>query len=410
MTQTLQLDADIIVAGGGLAGLTMTALLAAHGISCLCIDRDDPATAKDARTTAISYGSRHVIAAAGAWDDTALRPCAIRDIHIIDHGSPVLLDFLSRDIGGDMFGWIVQNDDLRAALYQRLQELPLAQHIAPAGISDYSVEDDHACVHLSDGRRLRARLIIGADGKKSFTRTWMNIPVRHWSYNQQAIICTVTHTKPHNHIAVEHFLSAGPFALLPLHDNDKEQARSALVWSEHQSARSKTAWDDETFLAALNALIPETHGQAIHIGPRMAWPLSLTHAYRYIGPRMALVADAAHAIHPIAGQGLNLGLRDIAMLAELLVEAKEKNEDMGSDSLLQIYQRQRRFDNTVMAAATDGLNKLFSRKGAFISMARRAGLRLIQHTPKARRFFMRQAMAAPDAAWLPKLIREGHLR
>ncbi len=407
-------DADIIVVGGGLAGMTTAALLGAHGVRVICIDKDDPQTmlsaAYDARTTAISYGSRRVLQAAGLWDEDALRPCAIRDIHIHDNGSPVLLQFLHDDADGDDFGWIVDNRDLRMAMTHRLAALDTVQHIAPAQIDTFSVDDKKACVHLRDGRVLSAALIIGADGRQSFTRAWMNIPVRSWSYNQQAIVCQVAHEKPHNHIAVEHFMREGPLALLPMPDDDAGRYRSALVWSEHTDKPQKMAWSDQTFIAALQANMPDFYGSVLSIGKRMAYPLGLVHAYRYIGPRMALVADAAHGIHPIAGQGLNLGLRDIAMIAELIVGAHDNNEDIGSDDLLERYQQARRFDNTVMAAATDGLNRLFSRGGKITGLIRDTGLRLIQKTPAARRFFVRQAMAAPDSRWLPKLIREGKIR
>lgn len=396
--------------GGGHAGLTLAALLAAHGVSCLCLDRDDPAVAKDTRTTAISYGSQRVIAAAGAWSTAQLNPCAIRDIRILDGDSPVLLDFLSRDIGDRMFGWIVTNGDLRQCLYDRLSTLPLAKHIAPAHVSGFSVEADHASVHLSDGQTFRAPLVIGADGKNSFTREWMNIPVRHWTYNQQAIVSIITHKNPHDNIAVENFMDEGPLAVLPMVDDDAGNHRSALVWTEHTDKRdTRLSWNDETFISSLNERLPDFYGGITHATPRAAWPLSLTHAYRYIGPRMALVADAAHAIHPIAGQGLNLGLRDIAALVELLVEAKNNKTDLGAPDLLDEYQRRRRFDNTLMAAATDNLNRLFSRKGKLLGFARKAGLKFIAKSPRARRFLMRQAMAAPDAKWLPKLIRDGSL-
>lgn len=408
MAKTGAFDADVIVVGGGHAGLTMTALLAAHGVSCLCLDRDDPAIVKDTRTTAISYGSQRVIAAAGAWSTAQLNPCAIRDIRILDGESPVLLDFLSRDIGGEMFGWIVANGDLRQCLYERLKTLPLAKHIAPASVSGFSVELDYVDVMLADGRSFRAPLVIGADGKNSFTREWMGIPVRHWPYNQQAIVCIITHEKPHDNNAVEHFMEEGPLAVLPMADDENGNHRSALVWTEHTGRHdSRLSWDDDTFIAALDARLPDFYGEIRNVEPRAAWPLSLTHAYRYIGPRTALVADAAHAIHPIAGQGLNLGLRDIAALAELLVGAKNDGNDLGSRTLLQEYQRRRRFDNMLMAAATDNLNRLFSRESKLISLARKTGLRLVKKSPRARRFLMRQAMAAPDARWLPKLIRDG---
>ncbi len=414
MTVHITPDTDVLVVGGGLAGMTLTALLATHGISVICLDRDDPKVALsqnyDARTTAISYGSQRVMRAAGVWDETILKPCAIRDIHILDGGSPVLLEFLSDDIGGTDFGWIVDNRDLRQSLFNRLHALANISHIAPATIKSFFVEKTHAGVHLADGRTVTAALVIGADGKRSATRDWMNIPVRSWSYDQQAIVCIVYHEHPHNHVAIEHFLEEGPFALLPMQDDSNGHHRSALVWSEHLSSRSKLDWTDDTFIAALKTRLPSTYGDILRVGKRTAYPLTFTHAYSYIGPRMALVADAAHAIHPIAGQGLNLGLRDIAALAELIVQAKDKGHDVGADTLLEVYQQQRRFDNSLMAAATDGLNRLFSKKSKLLGLARKAGLGLIQKSPTARQFFMRQAMAAPDAAWLPRLIREGRLR
>lgn len=411
---SISFDADVIVIGGGPAGMTLTALLAAHGVQTICIDRDDPASTLaqqyDTRTTAISFGSQRVIAAAGVWDEQKLKPCAIRDIHILDGDSPVLLEFFSEDVGNKDFGWIVENRDLRACLFQRLADLPRATHLAPAMVKDFSVHETHACVYLNDGRMLSAPVIIGADGRQSFTRQWMDIPVRAWSYDQHAIICTITHAHPHNHNAVEHFLPEGPFAVLPMQNDAQGRHRSALVWSEHAKTAQRLRWDDETFQAAVQVRLPEFYGQITSIGPRSAYPLTLVHAYRYIGPRMALVADAAHGIHPIAGQGLNLGLRDIAALAELLVTAKDTKEDMGSAEILETYQRQRRFDNMLMAAATDNLNRLFSRKSKLLGMARKAGLKLIQKTPAAKQFLMRQAMAEPNASWLPRLIREGRLR
>lgn len=414
MAQKHAPDADVIVIGGGLAGMSLTALLAAHGLSVICIDRDDPARlmsdSYDIRTTAISFGSQRVLAAAGAWDESLLRPCAIRDIRVLDGNAPLLLNFISADAHGQDFGWIVDNRALRQSLYNRLTALDGAHYIAPAMIDRYDVTPDHAAVYLADGRRLSAPVIIGADGRQSATRAWMNIPVRRWSYHQQAIVCSIWHRNPHNHIAVEHFLPAGPFAVLPMQDDADGHPRSALVWSEHTHRTGKKQWDDPTFIAALNAQLPDFYGGVTRIGPRAAFALNFSHAYRYIGPRMALVADAAHAIHPIAGQGLNIGLRDIAALAELLIEAKEAGKDLGADDLLQTYQRQRRFDNTLMAAATDALNRVFANDSKVLGAVRKAGLKAVQHFAPARRFFMRQAMGAPSASHLPRLIREGRLR
>ena len=410
---TKKLEADVIVVGGGPAGCSLAALLAANGVSAICIDQDDPeATLKgdfDGRTTAISYGSQRVIAATGAWDALTAEACPIDDIKIMESGSPVLLEFLAKDVEGEAFGWIVENRRLRAALYKRLKSLKSAQHIAPARVADFTRDEDGVDVHLSDGRVARARLVVGADGRNSFTRQWMGIGTRGWSYRQRGVVCIVNHEKKHNNIAVEDFRGEGPFAILPMSDDAKGRHRSSIVWTEHGPEKNSAKhWDEATFNAALSERFPAFYGKVSLSGGRFSYPLALTHAHSYVGPRMALVADAAHAIHPIAGQGLNLGLRDIAELAELIIDAKKSGADIGSDDLLKSYQRARRTDNMLMAAATDSLNKLFSNDITPVRILRKIGLRLVQAAPPARKFFMRQAMGA--SGLLPRLIKDGKIR
>ena len=400
---------DVIVIGGGLSGLTLTSLLAAHGTDVVCIDRESPPTTLtetfDGRTTAISWGSRKVLQAAGAWEALEPASCAIRKIHILDGDSPLLLDFDSDEVGGRTFGWIAENLMIRQALYKRLQSLKSAQHIAPAIVKDFNVGADVVRVYLQDGREIEASLVIGADGRQSFTREWMGIGTRAWSYHQRAIVCNAEHENPHHNIAVEHFRPSGPFATLPMNDSPDGTPRSSVVWTEHGHARdSALHWDQESFDAALTARFPKAYGRVRQVGKRYSYPLGLIHAHRYIGPRMALVADAAHGIHPIAGQGLNLGLRDIAEIASLVCDALTQGEDPGSDTLLETYQRQRRLDNIGMAGATDGLTRLFSNDVMPVRIARRIGLRMVARTPVAKRFFMNQAMGS--AGLLPALIRE----
>lgn len=403
-----EFDADIIVAGGGPAGLTMTALAAAAGARVVCIDAEKPAIARteafDGRTTAISWGSQKVLAAAGIWDMLAPDACPIETIRIYDGDSPSLLEFDSAEADGRIFGWIVENRLLRSALQARVAALETARHIAPAKIADYRVDEEGAQAVLSDGRVYGARLIVGADGRNSFMRGWMGIGTRAWSYNQRAIVCTVMHDRPHGNVAVENFYPEGPFAVLPMMDDAKGNHRSAIVWTEHGIARRSVLNDpQDAFDAALNARFPAFYGAVRQAGPRSAWPLGLVHAHRYTGPRMALVAEAAHGIHPIAGQGLNMGLRDIALLAELTGTALAQGGDPGSPALLARYQQARRPDNMAMAGATDTLNRLFSNNIAPVRLARRAGLRLVSHMPPARRFFMKQAMGAAGMM-LPALI------
>ena len=223
---------DVIVIGGGLAGLTMTTLLASQDIDVLCIDREAPPLTLqesfDGRTTAISWGSRQVLEAAGVWQALAAQACPIQNIHILDGDSPLLLSFDSSEVGGRTFGWINENLALRQALYQRVAALPSAQHLAPAMVSDFSLHDDFVRVHLQDGRTFDARLVIGADGRQSFTREWMGIGARAWSYHQRALVCTVEHEFPHHHVAVEHFRPSGPFATLPMNDSPEGVPRSSV--------------------------------------------------------------------------------------------------------------------------------------------------------------------------------------
>ncbi len=395
--------------GGGVAGLTLATILAGSGVPVAVIDRDDPEQQADesfdGRTMAISYGSRKVLEAAGIWKNLEQLACPIRDIRILDGGSPVLLNFLSDEVENRSFGWILEIRHIRKALFERVRDLESARHIAPAAVRDFTKED-LVTVHLDNSEDITALLIVGADGRGSFTREWMGIETRCWTYKQRAIVCTVAHEHPHHNAAVEHFRPEGPFAILPMTDAEDGTHRSSVVWTEHGDEKNSALhYDPQSFEAALNARFPDEYGCIKHIGGRFSYPLGLIHAHEYIGPRMALVADAAHGIHPIAGQGLNMGLRDVAELAERIIEAHEKGDDVGSEELLRGYQQARRFDNVAMAGVTDGLNRLFSNDIAPVRLARKIGLLAVEKFPPAKHFFMKQAMGA--SGFLPKTIREG---
>jgi 2-octaprenyl-6-methoxyphenol hydroxylase len=402
-------DFDVAIVGGGHSGCTLAAILAANGVCVACIDRDDPIKAiqesYDTRTTAISYGSRTVMQAAGVWDETILRACPIQDIHIMESGSPVILEFLAKEAESEAFGWVVENRLLRKSLYDRLSSLKLAAHMAPAKVEDFEMLEDSVVVRLHDGRTVKTKLVVGADGRSSFTREWMGIGTRGWDYGQQAVVCVIFHENPHKNVAVEDFHSEGPFAVLPMTDDSQGRHRSAIVWSEHgNSKNSMVHWKEDVFNAALNERLPSFYGKADLAGKRVAYPLNLIHAHSYIRERMALVADAAHGIHPIAGQGLNLGLRDVAALAQLIITAKRNGDDVGGEELLQEYERQRRPDNMAMAFATDSLNKLFSNDLPTARTFRKLGLKIVAKIPSAKRFFMEQAMG--KSGRLPALIRQ----
>jgi len=384
---------DVIIVGGGLSGLSLACLLGQCGIKTACIDQLDPkAKTTDLRTTAISYGSSQILTRAGIWGDMLKKASAIEDIQILDGDSPLLLQFLSSEVQDRAFGWIVENADLKKILSKKVKALKSVTHIAPASVSDFAINDDEASATLENGETLTAKLIIGADGRQSSVRKWMDIPTRQWSYNQRAVICCVSHENPHNQIAVEHFWPEGPFAVLPMSDA-KKQHRSSVVFTEHGPEKhSLMKFTDEEFETALNARFPDSYGKVKMIGKRAAYPLNLIHATSYIGPRMALIADAAHGIHPIAGQGLNLGFRDVDKIAELLTNAHKSGEDLGNPELLEQYQSARRFDNMSMVAVTDGLVRLFSNNLPPARFLRRTGLKLVSKLRPAKQFFMKQAM------------------
>ena len=384
---------DVIIVGGGLSGMSMAALLAAAGIKTACLDQADPKVQMlDLRTTAISYGSSLILEKAGIWSDMLKKACPIEDIEILDGDSPVLLDFSSKEVEGKAFGWIVENADLRKILIKKLKSLKAAAHITSAKVADFNISEDDATAILEDGTELTAKLIIGADGRQSSVRDFMDVETRQWSYKQRAVICAISHENPHHNVAVEHFWPEGPFAVLPMHDH-KKQHRSSIVFTEHgPETKSLMRLSDTEFEMALASRMPERYGDIKMIGKRGCYPLNLIHAAEYVKDRMALIADAAHGIHPIAGQGLNLGFRDVDALAEILISAHHKGEDLGSAALLQAYQRKRRIDNMSMVAVTDGLVRLFSNNVPPVRALRRIGLKAVSKLKPAKQFFMRQAM------------------
>ncbi len=385
----------MIIVGGGLSGLAMSCLLGQGSLRVACIDQQEPkaALAGDLRTTAISYGSSKILERAGIWPLDEDQMCAIQDIEILDGHSPVLLEFLSHEVDNKAFGWIVLNADLRTRMMDVMASLKTVDHFAPAEVQGFEIEENAAHVILKNGHKMTASLIIGADGRRSMTRNFMNSETRQWSYKQRSVVSQVYHEHPHNNIAVEHFWPEGPFAILPMSDDDQGRHRSAVVFTEH--GKEQDSWshfDDRIFETALAARFPERYGDIKLAGPKVTYPLGLVHASSYIAPRMALVADAAHGIHPIAGQGLNLGFRDLDTLSTLLIKAYSAGEDLGSDCLLEEYERIRRPDNMAMVAFTDGLVRLFSNNSKSLGIARRLGMRAVSRLRPAKRFFMKKAM------------------
>ncbi len=395
----IKTDYDVLIIGGGLAGLSLSCLLGkVEGLRVACLDRDAPETQlkADQRTTAISYGSAQILRRAGVWEALQEAGCPIDNIEILDGDSPLLLQFLSREVEDKSFGWIISNSHIRQTLMQKMKEHNNVDHLAPEKVEDFTVHNEYAQVHLESGQTLTASLIVGADGRGSSVRDYMDVPVRQWDYKQRAVVCFITHENPHENKAVEHFMSGGPFAILPMNDLPDGRHCSSLVFTEHKSRKEQPKLmelTDEQFHKEVASRFPESYG-AVEIvdNKRMAFPLSLAHASEYIAPRMVLVADAAHGIHPIAGQGLNLGFRDLVALSKLVDAAYGAQQDIGGDALLQNYQRKRRPDNMAMVAATDALVRLFSNDMKSIKMLRQVGLKTVSRMGRAKKFFMRRAM------------------
>ncbi len=393
---------DVVIVGGGLSGLSLSCLLGeTTELTIACLDREsvEHHLRNDSRTTAISFGSAKILERAGIWDDLESLGCPIRDIRILDGDTPVLLQFLSDEMQGRSFGWIFANRDLRTVMLKKIASLKNVDHIAPAKVSGFETRQDVVEVQLDSGKTLNARLLVGADGRGSFVRETLDIPVRTWDYRQRAVICNIAHEFPHENRAIENFWPEGPFALLPMNDDAQGRHLSSLVFTEHgPTRRSLMRLSEEAFRQAVADKCPASYGRIELACPRQCYPLSLIHASRYIGPRTVLVADAAHGIHPVAGQGLNLGFRDIGELGSLLQQAAKQGQDIGAPELLETYQRRRRPDNTAMIAVTDALVRLFSNNLPPVRLLRRAGLKAVAKLPPAKRFFMANAMGKGSEA------------
>jgi 2-octaprenyl-6-methoxyphenol hydroxylase len=390
-------DAELVIAGGGLNGMLLAVACAGAGLSTIVIDRQDPAAMMgdrfDGRTSAIAYGSRLVFDGIGLWPAIEGEAEPIREIRVADDGSPLFLHYDHRELGpgtnnNTPLGYIVENRVLRRALFDQAATLPSLRLFAPRMVGAMEASEGGATVALGDGTRLRTRLVTAADGQNSPLRRVAGIRTVEWRYRQTGIVTTVAHERPHRGIAVEHFLPAGPFAILPMTGN-----RSSIVWTEDADLAPRLlALPDAEFAAELRARFGDFLGEIEPVGPRWSYPLALMQAERYIARRLALIGEAAHVIHPIAGQGLNIGIRDIAALAEIIIDARRLGLDIGDPALLERYERWRRSDALMLAAATDGLNRLFSNTIPPVRLARDVGLAMVNRLPPLKRLLMQHAM------------------
>lgn len=405
---------DIVIAGAGLVGSTLGIALASAGFDVVLVDRMTPdqvaAPDFDGRTTAIAYGSHLALRSLGAWDELGAVACPIDGIRVSDGPSLLHLHFNPADLGpapdGHIapFGYIVENRFLRAALHRRLMGLTRARLRAPDSIVAIDPAGSALTATLASGLTLKASLLVVAEGRQSALRQRLGVSVSRFDYGQTAIVCCVAHERPHNNMAQERFLPSGPFAILPMVDDAQGRHRSSLVWTEKATvAPALLALDEARFARELAFRFGDYLGAVSPIGGRWSFPLSLQHAERYVVGRAVLAGDAAHAIHPIAGQGLNLGLRDAAALAEICVDAARLGQDVGAADVLARYQAWRRFDIVTLQLATDVLNRLFSNDVAPLRLARDLGLGAVNRIPPLKRFFMRHAMGVLGD--LPRLIR-----
>jgi 2-octaprenyl-6-methoxyphenol hydroxylase len=398
---------DVLIAGGGFAGLTLATALAQALGPPFAVTVADPTLGSghthDERASAIVAATRRLLDTLGVWRGVAdeaqpILDMVVTDSRLDDAVRPVFLTFAGEIEAGEPFAHMIENRHLLAALEAKAKEAGVT--LLPTAVAKFSkASAQHVDVELADGGTLATRLLVAADGARSSIRESAGIATHGWPYSQSAIVTDVAHQRDHQGRAEEHFLPAGPFAILPLKGN-----RSSIVWTETTGEAERiAALPDAEFRVGLERRFKLHLGEITTIGARRVHPLGFFVARAFIAERIALVGDAAHLIHPIAGQGLNMGLKDVAALAEVIVDAVRLGLDPGAADVLERYQRWRRFDTMSMGLATDGLNRLFSNKSAPLRLFRDVGLGLVDRLPNLKRLFIREA--AGLVGEVPKLLR-----
>jgi len=394
---------DVTIVGGGLAGITTAIGLATQGFSVVIIDHapkgDLTAAAYDGRSSALAYASCQLFKALGIWGHMAPFAQPILEIRVSDGPSLLHLHFDSATLGDGPLGQMVENRHTRLALFARMEEIDGIQFLAPEKIQMLERDSGSATVTLTSGKKIKSKLLLGIDGRNSIVRAHADIQVSTIEYAQHGIVCSIEHEHSHCGIAHERFLPSGPFAILPLTGN-----RSSLVWTE-KSHLVETIMDlsPRAFEAEVKRRIGDFLGKVKVIGGRWAYPLSLQYAARYVDNRLALLGDAAHGIHPISGQGLNLGLKDVAALIEVLVDARKVGLDIGSLSVLDNYAQWRTTDNASVYVITDIFNRLFSNDIGPVKLARDIGMAAVNEITPLKNFFMSHARGTVGE--LPKLLK-----
>lgn len=395
---------DIVIQGAGMVGLVLARALAPLGLKIALVDAKPVRHWRNGdyelRVSAVTVASERILRRLGVWNDLErARVSPFRAIQAWDAIGGGSVTFDSADIGEPHLGHIVENGLIQSALYDRLLQDGELTMIIPAAIDSIRTEDDSISIALDDGRRLEARLLVGADGAGSKIRAMCDIGVDSHDYGQSGLVTTITTGKHHGEIARQRFLPGGPLALLPLADG-----RCSIVWSQSVAdAERRLALDQPSFCAELSEASDHLLGQVTACGERAAFPLRRQHARTYIAPRVALIGDAAHVIHPLAGQGANLGFLDAATLAEEIERAHRSDRDIGGQGALRRYERRRKGDNLLMQSAMDGFHVLFGSASSLLALPRSAGFNLVDAVPPLKQVFMRRAMGL--GADLPALAK-----
>jgi 2-octaprenyl-6-methoxyphenol hydroxylase len=398
-----KLTTDIAIVGAGMVGLTAAIGFAEQGFSVLVIDRapkgDLTAQKYDGRASALAFATCRMLEALGIWHHMEPYAQPINEIRVSDGPSLMHLHFDHRALGDGPLGNMVENRHTRIALFNRIDELENIQLLMGETIQKINRTPENASLMLESGTTLSAKLLLGVDGRTSMVRRDADIPVSTFEYSQHGIVCSIEHELPHHGIAHERFLPAGPFAILPLKDN-----RASLVWTEKSHlVDTILGLSERAFASEVRRRVGDFLGEVKPVGGRWAYPLTLQYADTYTDTRMAILGDAAHGIHPIAGQGLNLGLRDVAALIEVITDSARVGLDIGCPQTLDTYSQWRHADNAALISVTDILNRLFSNDIPPIRTARDVGLAVVNQIPPLKNFFMSHARGTVGE--LPKLLR-----
>ena len=402
-------DCDIAIVGGGFNGPALALAAAQVGLRVIVLDATSHKPRKnakfDGRAYALALASKRLMAAVGVWENVAQDAEPMLNIRVSDGhagvgASPFFMDFDHAELEEGPMGYMVEDRHLRYALQAAMQTSPLIEYRLATRVTRQSTGPEGVTLSLANNQKITTRLLVGADGRQSGTAARAGITYTGWQYGQTALVCAVEHDRPHGGVAHQFFMPAGPMAVLPL-----SARRSTVVWSEKtDSATVIKTLDDAAFLDVLRPRFGDFLGDIALTGGRFSYPLGMMIAKSYIAPNVALIGDAAHGVHPIAGQGLNAGLRDVAALIQVLSEAKQRGEDFASQPVLARYQLWRRFDATALAVATDGFNRLFSNDNPILRLGRDLGMGMLNAMPKVRRGILREAAGLTGD--LPDLMRE----